>query len=182
MANREKSINELKMIENIDLVEYYNTQIVPLGKIFKPVVDSYGSSGICPFHKDTDPSFHVWKQKGIYHCFGCGYGGDVVKSHMQLRKNYYGETLTVEKAVEHLSMIFGIELEQGGSIARSVFEVARERLMDKSRLVTPAGTVTLTDFRKFNKRLATSSQSPTARAVNYAQLDLMMSVAVSNIK
>src|SRR5512133_1614698 len=33
--------------------------------------------GLCPFHKEKTPSFHVNANKGFFHCFGCGKGGDV---------------------------------------------------------------------------------------------------------
>jgi DNA primase len=35
--------------------------------------------GLCPFHGEKTPSFHVNRDKGFFHCFGCGAGGDVFK-------------------------------------------------------------------------------------------------------
>ncbi len=35
--------------------------------------------GRCPFHADKTPSFSVSEEKGLFHCFGCGIGGDVVR-------------------------------------------------------------------------------------------------------
>src|SRR6187551_3330483 len=35
--------------------------------------------GLCPFHGEKTPSFHVNGEKGFFHCFGCSVGGDVIK-------------------------------------------------------------------------------------------------------
>ena len=35
--------------------------------------------GLCPFHGEKTPSFHVDRDKGLFHCFGCSVGGDVIK-------------------------------------------------------------------------------------------------------
>lgn len=39
--------------------------------------------GLCPFHKEKTPSFHVDTSNGLYYCFGCGAGGDAIKLHME---------------------------------------------------------------------------------------------------
>ena len=35
--------------------------------------------GLCPFHNEKTPSFHVNREKAFFHCFGCSTGGDVIK-------------------------------------------------------------------------------------------------------
>ena len=52
----------------VEVVSSYNVQLKRSGARFK---------GCCPFHKEKTPSFHVDPAKQIYHCFGCGAGGDV---------------------------------------------------------------------------------------------------------
>lgn len=50
-------------------------------------------SGLCPFHQEKTPSFAVHPVKQIYHCFGCGVGGDVFQFVMELEKSTFPEAV-----------------------------------------------------------------------------------------
>ncbi|HTP44503.1 MAG TPA: DNA primase [Candidatus Acidoferrum sp.] len=50
-------------------------------------------TGLCPFHQEKTPSFAVHPVKQIYHCFGCGVGGDVFKFVMELEKCTFPEAI-----------------------------------------------------------------------------------------
>src|SRR5580693_3720442 len=50
-------------------------------------------SGLCPFHQEKSPSFAVHPVKQIYHCFGCGKGGDVFQFVMELEKSTFPEAV-----------------------------------------------------------------------------------------
>ena len=67
--------------------------------------------GLCPFHDEKSPSFHVTPSKGYFHCFGCQVGGDVIAFIMKL------EHLTFTETVERLADRIGYTLryESGGS-------------------------------------------------------------------
>ena len=58
-------------------------------------------SGLCPFHRETTPSFSVNEDKGVFHCFGCQAGGDVVEFIMRL------EGLTFPQACKALGIARG---------------------------------------------------------------------------
>lgn len=62
--------------------------------------------GLCPFHAEKTPSFTVNEEKGIFHCFGCGAGGDVFHFLMRL------EQLSFPEAVERLGSRYGIEVKR----------------------------------------------------------------------
>jgi DNA primase len=66
--------------------------------------------GLCPFHDEKSPSFHVTPSKGYFHCFGCQVGGDVIAFIMKL------EHLTFTETVERLADRIGYTLryEAGG--------------------------------------------------------------------
>lgn len=50
--------------------------------------------GLCPFHNEKTPSFNVQPEVQIYHCFGCGVGGDVVKFLQEIDKVSFVEAVT----------------------------------------------------------------------------------------
>ena len=62
--------------------------------------------GVCPFHNEKTPSFHVSVNKGIYKCFGCGAGGDSVRFVMEHEKYSYPE------ALRYIAQKYNIEVEE----------------------------------------------------------------------
>ncbi|SFV59148.1 DNA primase [hydrothermal vent metagenome] len=60
----------------------------------------------CPFHGEKTPSFVVSPSKQIYHCFGCGVGGDSVKFVMELEKLSYPEAIEKLAAMHNFSLTY----------------------------------------------------------------------------
>src|SRR5918997_1113556 len=63
-------------------------------------------TGLCPFHDERSPSFSVDPSEKLYHCFGCGVGGDVIKFVEEK------EGLGFPEAVEALADRYGVELDR----------------------------------------------------------------------
>lgn len=65
--------------------------------------------GLCPFHKEKTPSFHVNADRGYFHCFGCNVSGNVISFIQQL------DNLTFPEAVRELAERAGISVVETGS-------------------------------------------------------------------
>lgn len=78
--------------------------------------------GLCPFHNEKSPSFHVDPDKGFYKCFGCGQAGDVITFVRET------EQLGFTEAVEAIGQRFGVEIEyeQGSGPSREERSLRQE--------------------------------------------------------
>lgn len=99
MRISENSIKELLDAEDIVTVINDYANLRQSGRNFV---------AICPFHKEKTPFFTISNEKGLFHCFGCGAGGNVVSLLMKIEK------LTFVDAIETLAKKFGIELKHEG--------------------------------------------------------------------
>jgi DNA primase len=80
--------------------------------------------GLCPFHGEKTPSFHVNREKGFFHCFGCGVGGDVFK-FLELH-----DKIGFHDAVKQLAQRFGLAVpEMDQSDEQRASSAERETLL-----------------------------------------------------
>ena len=81
--------------------------------------------GLCPFHDERSPSFHVTPSRGMWYCFGCGEGGDVINFVQRV------DHLTFAETIEKLAEKTGVQLryvEGGAAINRQ--QGVRTRLVE----------------------------------------------------
>src|SRR6187399_1508464 len=128
-------IDDLRLQANIVQVVQDYVPLKKAGTTYK---------GLCPFHSEKTPSFHVNRDKGFFHCFGCGLGGDVFK-FLELH-----DKVGFADAVKQLAQRFGMtlpELEQSDEQRATAAE--RETLLKihesaaawfRQQLATPAAS------------------------------------------
>lgn len=91
--------------KTIEEIRFKNDIVDVIGSYFHVQKAGSAFKALCPFHKEKTPSFHVNPQKQIFHCFGCGAGGDVFKFLMQY------EGVSFMMAVKMLAEKAGVKLE-----------------------------------------------------------------------
>ena len=89
-------------------------------------------SGLCPFHSERSPSFSVNEQKGMYHCFGCKKGGDMISFVQEIHGIGFMEAL--EELAERAKMRLPQELSGAGT--RDDPERAKMREEERQKLQT----------------------------------------------
>lgn len=104
-----------------EVVEQYVT-------LRKAGIGSY--KGLCPFHDERTPSFHLRPHVGTYHCFGCEESGDVIAFLQAMEHTSFQET------VERLAQKYGVELhyEDGGTGPDKHEASRRQRLLDAHKI------------------------------------------------
>lgn len=122
------NLNEFK--DSIDIYEVISNYVA-----LKKSGANY--MGCCPFHSEKSGSFSISTSKGIYHCFGCGVGGDSIDFVQRIEK------LDFEESCEKIADIIGFTLEYGGSynspkIDTSLLEKSKDFFASTLRATTKA--------------------------------------------
>lgn len=80
--------------------------------------------GLCPFHSEKTASFSINPAKNIFHCFGCGKGGNSIKFIMEIEHMSYPE------AIRHLAGLYGVDIPDTGYSGENIQKEAKNRAKD----------------------------------------------------
>lgn len=101
--------------------------------------------GLCPFHDEKSPSFHVTPSKGYFHCFGCQTGGDVIAFLMKI--DHLTFTETIERLADRIGYTLRYDENSSGPVVTSSI---------RNRLISAHS-----DAAKFYQELLNTSPSAT---------------------
>lgn len=111
--------------DTIERVRDATNLVALVGETVKLTRRGRSWTGLCPFHKEKSPSFHVNEERGFYHCFGCAAHGDAIKFVQEV------EGLPFHEAVRQLADRASIQITEVASDAeRRSEETARRRLQE----------------------------------------------------
>lgn len=102
---REDDLEQIK--DRADIIDIISEQVIlkKAGRTYK---------GLCPFHQEKTPSFSVDPSKQLWHCFGCGEGGDIISFVMKT------EGLDFTEAVESLARRVGYTVHYSQSNSKNI--------------------------------------------------------------
>ncbi|MFA7302376.1 MAG: DNA primase [Candidatus Paceibacterota bacterium] len=119
-------------------------------------------TGLCPFHKEKTPSFHVSAERGTYHCFGCGEGGDIFSFVEKV------DGVDFRTALKMLAEKAGVKLEtrQGGGEDTSRKERLRDAMQKAGQWY--AGKLAGTPAEAYAKKRGLTAETIQRWSVGYA--------------
>lgn len=146
-----------KIKQQIDLVDFIG-QYVALSR------NGDGYNGCCPFHDDKNPSLTVDREKGLWHCFGCGAGGDVFDFLQKI------ENIDFQEALQQLSKEAGVEITPN---PRATSGLSLESYAEEKRLpVEFLESLGVSEYKRngsFSLRIAYCDEQGEEISVRYRQ-------------
>ncbi len=148
------------MIKNFqELISQIKSQI-PIHELISEHISikksGRGYVALCPFHNDHNPSMHINPDKGIFKCFSCGTGGDVIYFYSQITKKKWSEAIVDIAAKYGFKVEYGDENKPETQIKNQLHEVNRVALdFFKKNLFSESGPALnyLTNIRGFSQEL-----------------------------
>jgi DNA primase len=111
--------------ETIEAVRHQVSIVSVIGERVRLERRGQSHVGLCPFHKEKTPSFHVNAERGFFHCFGCQASGNVISFIQQV------DGLTFPEAVRELAERAGIQVQETGSMVERQQEAEARRRKDE---------------------------------------------------
>lgn len=149
------------MIKNFkELVQELKSQI-PIQELISEYTtikkSGRGFAALCPFHDDHHPSLQIHPQKGIFKCFVCGTGGDLITFYSLINKKKWSEAVT-ELALKYgLKIEYGTESKTETQIKNKLLEINKTVLeLFKRNLLTSHGSDALS-YLKTQRKLSDST-------------------------
>lgn len=164
--------------EKVDLIEYFNKEVVTLKPTVTPLSKSISAS-ICPLHNETDPSFHIYEKNGVqrFKCFGCGASGNVVDLYRSIEYKYHNHKFKgIDDCASELLKKWGIDVKPA-EISENVFQNALKKV--KTGIAVNA-TFNFAKFRELNSQIRGSNLSAERRAKQYEEIDRMATSYLMN--
>ncbi|ALX48108.1 DNA primase [Lentibacillus amyloliquefaciens] len=115
--------------ENIEEIRRSNDIVDVIGDYIQLKKQGRNFFGLCPFHGEQTPSFSVTQEKQIFHCFGCGKGGNVITFIMEM------EGYTFYEALRLLSDKSGIELPEVSDEQKSSISMESQSILSASEWI-----------------------------------------------
>lgn len=164
--------------EKIDFIDYFNNHIAGC----KPGVSKLGKATVCPFHDDTDPSFHSWEKIKGFRCFGCGATGDVIRAFQLYNKMYENRVFDRREAARALLDLYHIDYsscEENPEENLSIFEMYRREYATMDFKFNK-GVMTLEDFKRQNHEIIDLDDDIENKIKYYGKLDRRVGLIVSD--
>lgn len=136
----------------VTVEEYYERYVKPLNPAFSKSSFKTSNTVICCFHDDINPSLGTINHKHlrgvkVFHCFGCGAAGTVVRMHQRIEKEYHNRTISENESALELCKLFGIDVEQFKDLDLS--RKSGNSYIDKIKRIQQAmSTYTLSEFKE----------------------------------
>lgn len=111
-----------RILDRTDLVDL-------IGKYVKLKKSGRSYSGCCPFHQEKTPSFHVYRDKQYYHCFGCQANGNAIRFLMEYEGRHFLDV------IKQLSQETGVELPQHTDQKKNVVYLRHQQNISEAETI-----------------------------------------------
>lgn len=161
------TINQVRERANIVQIVGERVKLERAGRSYK---------GLCPFHKEKSPSFHVNEERNFYHCFGCHASGDSIRFVQET------EGLSFTEAIRDLASRLGIAIEETRSDVERRQEHEAERRQKELYAVNEAAANAFERFLIDHPLRQLALQELERRGVSPAQNDPAINAALKSFR